>query len=102
MDIIKVISVIPQDNYQIFVRLSNGKSGSFDVSPYLGKGIFSELKDKEYFSKVKILFGGIAWPNSQDFSGDTIEYELLETEIPADYPILAHPMSAIPAACLFE
>ncbi|NHZ71836.1 MAG: DUF2442 domain-containing protein [Aquificales bacterium] len=76
---VKVISVLPQDDYQLFVKLSNGKEGNFDVSPYLDKGIFKELKDKLYFREVKLLFGGIAWPNSQDFSGDTVEYELCES-----------------------
>jgi len=76
---VKVVSVLAKDNYQIFVKLSNGKEGGFNVSPYLEKGIFRELKDKNYFNKVKVLFGGVAWPHSQDFSGDTIECELQES-----------------------
>lgn len=60
----------------LLVKLSNGKKGSFDVKPYLDKGIFTELKDKNYFSSVKIGFGGIIWPHEQDFSADTIEYEM--------------------------
>lgn len=79
---VKVISVSPKDNYKVFVTLSNGKKGEFDVLPYLEKGIFKELKDKNYFSQVKIVFGGIAWPNSQDFSGNTIDYELQESQVP--------------------
>ncbi|GAG76463.1 unnamed protein product [marine sediment metagenome] len=78
---VKVISVLPKDNYQLFVKLSNGKEGYFDISPYLEKGIFQELKDKNYFTQVKLVFGGIAWPHSQDFSGDTIEYEMQESQI---------------------
>ena len=78
---VKVIWALPKDNYQILIKLSNGKEGKFDVSPYLDKGIFQELKDQNYFSQVKIVFGGIAWPHSQDFSGDTIECELKELEI---------------------
>lgn len=73
---LKVVDIQPKDPYKILVTLSNGKQGVFDVSPYLDKGIFKELKDKSYFYKVQIPFGGIAWPNSQDFSADTIEYEL--------------------------
>ena len=78
---VKVISVLPKDNYQLFVKLSNGKEGYFDISPYLEKGIFQELKDKNYFTQVKLVFGGIAWPHSQDFSGDTIECEMQESQI---------------------
>lgn len=40
----KVISVEPRDKYILFVRLSSGKAGEFDVSRYLDKGIFEELR----------------------------------------------------------
>ena len=73
---LKVVDIQPKDSYKILVTLSNGKQGVFDVSPYLDKGIFKELKDENYFRRVKIAFGGIVWPNSQDFSADTIECEL--------------------------
>lgn len=77
---VKVIDIQPKDLCQIRVTLSNGKQGVFDVSPYLEKGIFKELKDENYFQKAKISFGSIVWPNSQDFSADTIEYELKQIQ----------------------
>ena len=43
---IKVKDVEVRDNYILLVKLSNGKEGTFDVKPYLDKGIFTELKDK--------------------------------------------------------
>ena len=46
------------------------------VKPYLDKGVFVQLQDKEYFKQVKQLFCGVVWPNEQDFSTDTIAYEL--------------------------
>jgi hypothetical protein len=49
---LKVIEVQPQANYRLCVKLSNGKSGLFDVAPYLEKGIFEELKDMRYFKLV--------------------------------------------------
>ena len=71
---IKVTFVKPEKNYMLNIKLSNGKSGIFNVKPYLNKGIFQELKNPEYFGLVKIAFGGVVWPNEQDFSADTIEY----------------------------
>lgn len=73
---IKVVSVEPTEDYLLKVKLSNGKRGIFDVKPYLNKGIFKELKDSRYFKSVKIAFSGIMWPHEQDFSTDTIEFEL--------------------------
>lgn len=73
---IKVNYVEAREDYKLFVELSNGKKGLFDVKPYLDKGIFTELKDENYFKSVKPAFGGIIWPHEQDFSADTIEYEM--------------------------
>ena len=73
---VKISRVVAKDDYELVVELSNGKKGIFDVKPYLDKGIFTELKNKNYFKSVGIAFGGVAWPHEQDFSADTIEYEL--------------------------
>lgn len=77
---IKVTFVKAEKSYRLFVRLSNGKSGYFDVSPYLEKGVFKQLRDHDYFEQVRTAFGGVAWPNQQDFSADTIEYEMQPIE----------------------
>lgn len=66
-------------DYKIKVTLSTGKTGIFDVTPYLDKGIFVELKDYNYFKRARIEYGTIVWPNEQDFSPETIEIKMEET-----------------------
>lgn len=73
---VKVTFVKAEKDHRLFVKLSNGKSGYFDVSPYLEKGIFKELKDRGYFEQAKAAFGGVVWPHQQDFSAETIEHEM--------------------------
>ena len=73
---LKVLSVEARDDYTLFVKLSDGRKGIFDVKPYLDKGIFVELKNIDYFKQVKPLFCGITWPHEQDFCVDTIELRL--------------------------
>ncbi len=73
---VKVISVEAIENHKLRVLLSNNKRGIFDVSPYLGKGVFRELRDPQYFRRVRVAYGGIMWPHEQDFSAETIECEL--------------------------
>ena len=73
---LKVKRVFANNDYTLFVELSDGRSGMFDVKPYLEKGVFKQLKDKNYFKQVKPFFCGIAWPDEQDLSADTIAYEL--------------------------
>jgi hypothetical protein len=63
-------------DYKINITLSNGKKGIFDVTHYLDRGIFQELKDYNYFKRARIEFGTITWPNEQDFSPETIEIKM--------------------------
>lgn len=79
---VKVISVEPAENYRLRIVLSNNRKGVFDVTPYLDKGIFQELKDQAYFRRVQAAHGGVVWPHEQDFSAETIEHELQRQDSP--------------------
>ncbi len=68
----KVIKVEPLEKYQLRLTFSNGEIRRFDVTPYLDKGIFTELKDMEYFRQVQVSFGSVQWLHEQDFSRDTL------------------------------
>ena len=59
-------------DYKLKIQFANDELKEFDVSPFLDKGIFSELKDIEYFNRVRVAFGAVEWPNEQDFSKDTL------------------------------
>ena len=65
-------------DYNIKLKLSNGKTGIFCVKPFLEKGVFSELKDYSYFRNAKIEYGTICWAHGQDFSPETIEMRMEE------------------------
>ena len=67
-----VIQVQPLDNYQLQLQFDNRETRIFDVTPYLDKGVFSQIKSIEQFKTVKPFFGGIQWENEQDFSRDTL------------------------------
>lgn len=67
-----VKNVEPLHNYQLKISFDNGDERLFDVSPYLDKGIFTELKDESYFKSVRVVFGSVEWPHEQDFSYDTL------------------------------
>jgi len=59
-------------DYKLKIQFTNDELKEFDVSPFLDKGIFSELKNIEYFNRVRVAFGAVEWPNEQDFSKDTL------------------------------
>ena len=68
----RVKTVEPLDGYRLKLLFTNGDTRVFDVVPYLEKGIFTELKDKEYFRQVNVVAGAVEWPREQDFSYDTL------------------------------
>jgi len=59
----RVKTVKPQKNYHLHLEFTNGEWRVFDVSPYLEKGIFRELKLLEIFFSVKVLDGTVQWQN---------------------------------------
>ena len=73
---LRVHKVLHHKNYLLYVELTNGATGYFDLSPYLDKGIFVQLKNVDYLKTVKPDSCGIYWPEGQDFSADTIEHEM--------------------------
>jgi len=79
-EIVKVISVEPLDDYILRVKLSNGRKGVFDVSKFVGSGVFSELRDTKYFRRVFVDYGTVVWPNEQDIDPELIEIELQPEE----------------------
>ena len=68
----RVKRVSPLKNHELELEFDNGEHRKFDVSPYLNMGIFKELEDWEYFSKVRVSLGTVEWPNGQDFCPDTL------------------------------
>jgi len=75
----KIIKAIPLKDYKIDILTSSGISGIFDVKPYLKGSAFKELIEESYFCQVKLVHYGIAWPNEQDFSSDTIIWDIQNT-----------------------
>ncbi len=75
----KIIKAVPLEDYQIDILTSSGISGVFDVKPYLEGNAFKELRNTSYFNLVRPAHHGIMWPNEQDFSSDTIIYDIKNT-----------------------
>jgi hypothetical protein len=72
----KIVKAIPLKDYKIEILTSSGISGIFDVKPYLRGGAFKELIDESYFRSVRPAHHGISWPHEQDFSADTIIWDI--------------------------
>ena len=68
----RVSKVQAAEDFHVKLTFDNGEARIFDVSPYLSRGIFQDLKEPTYFGRVKVAFGSIEWPGGQDFCPDTL------------------------------
>ena len=78
---IKVSSVKPLQDGKVFVEMADGRVGEFDVKPYMGSIFFRALMNGNYFNQVRLVFGGIGWPDGQDIGPDTVVAKLVEIEL---------------------
>jgi hypothetical protein len=72
----RIVKAVPLDDYRIEIFTSSGISGIFDVKPYLRGSAFKELLNESYFRMVRPAHYGIIWPHEQDFSADTIIWDI--------------------------
>ena len=77
----KVTYVTPLANRMIAVEFADGLKGTFNVAPYMQSDFFKKLEDEDYFSQVRLFFGGVGWPEGHDLGPDTIAAELVTTGI---------------------
>jgi hypothetical protein len=71
----RVIDVKPENDFILLITFTNGEKKRFDVKPYLGIGIFKELRDRSMFNSVKPFLGSIQWANGVDLCPDTLYTE---------------------------
>jgi hypothetical protein len=71
----RIISVTPNKDFTLNLSFDNGEIKIFDVKPYLGIGIFKELRDYSKFKSVKPFLGSIQWSSGQDLCPDTLYLE---------------------------
>lgn len=70
----KIVSVIPQENYHLKITFDGNKQQDIDCTPLLSGKMGNELKDYSLFQKAQVDdFGGIYWPNGFDICPDIIE-----------------------------
>jgi len=73
----RVIDAEYLHDYYVHVVFSNGKEGTVDLSPFIGKGVFEPLTNKIYFKRLFVDGWTISWPNGADIAPETL-YELVE------------------------
>jgi hypothetical protein len=67
-----VTAVKPLPDFQIEVAFDTGHVKIFDMKPYLGKGVFTRLRDTTVFNQAYIDYDTVCWPGNLDMAPDTL------------------------------
>lgn len=71
----KIINVSTLPKYKLVVTFENNEVKMLDMTPYLDKGIYSELKDINLFNTAHISFDTIEWANHADIDPEFVYEE---------------------------
>ena len=69
---LSIIDAKPLEDYKLLLTFDNNEKRIFNMTPYLGKGIFTELKDLKTFSSVRVDFDSISWSNGADLDPEIL------------------------------
>ena len=74
-----VVEVIPEADYCLHVRFQDGLQGRVRLRHEDLTGVLGPLRDREFFERVYIDAGAVAWPGNIDLAPDAM-YAEVETE----------------------
>ena len=71
-----VIEVIPESDYCLFVRFKDGLNGQVRLCVEDLTGALAPLRDIQFFKRVYIDHGAVAWPGGIDLAPDAMYDEI--------------------------
>ena len=85
----KIENVKVLSDYRLWLRFSDGTSGTINLSPIAGQGVFSVWEDPEVFADVHIgTFGELVWPNDVELCPDALYLQITDQEPEDVFPKL--------------
>jgi hypothetical protein len=73
----------PAEDYLLELLFQNGERRIFDLKPYLGRGVFAQLRNRAVFRAARVVAGSVEWPGEVDLSYDTLYLESYPLTAPA-------------------
>jgi len=70
--LLDVVKVEARPGYLLYLEFENGERRIFDMSPYMDKKPFAELKGSPRFAMASIDYGTVVWPGGIDIAPETL------------------------------
>jgi hypothetical protein len=71
-----VVEVIPEANWTLKVRFADGLAGVVRFEPDYFTGVFEPLREPQFFNRVFVDHGAVAWPGELDLAPDAMYREI--------------------------
>jgi hypothetical protein len=74
----RILEVKPLVGHKIWIKFADGIEGVVNLSDLVGKGVFSQWQDKEFFDSVHLDNEShtVAWPGGIDLCPDELYAEI--------------------------
>jgi hypothetical protein len=69
---LKIAEIVPVSKATLKVIFENGDVKICDISQFMEKGAFKELKEESLFKRLRNTGFSVEWPNEIDLSSDTL------------------------------
>ena len=70
--LLDVVNVEAKPDYKLLLEFENGEKRVFDMSPYMDKKPFVQLKGSPLFAKAFVDCGTVVWPGNIDIAPETL------------------------------
>jgi hypothetical protein len=70
--LLDVVNVEAKPDYKLLLEFENGEKRVFDMSPYMDKKPFVQLKGSPLFAKAFVDYGTVVWPGNIDIAPETL------------------------------
>lgn len=71
-----IVEVKPSAHFTLLVRFKDDTTGSVQFSDSYLTGVFAPLKNPEFFNRVFVNDGAVAWPGDLDLAPDAMYHEI--------------------------
>lgn len=71
-----VVEVTPESGWLLKVRFADGLTGTVRFDPEYFTGVFEPLRDAQFFNRVFVDRGAVAWPGDIDLAPDAMYREI--------------------------
>lgn len=79
MKLYKVLHAVPERNFILRLTFNDDTLKEINMLPFINDGISNDLRDWDYFKKVKVEHGYISWDNGFDFCPNFLYYYTPQT-----------------------